>query len=184
MINPDFSSFPLLETQRLILREICENDIEFLFKLRSNPTVMKYIGKHPMRNIHEAIEMYELIKNNQKENKGITWVIELKKTKTVIGNIAIWRIDAEHHRGELGYMLLPEYFNQGYMNESLHVVLQYGFHTINLHSFEANINPFNTDSKRLLEKNNFVKEAHFKENYFFNGQFEDSAIYSLLRHQF
>jgi ribosomal-protein-alanine N-acetyltransferase len=51
---------------------------------------------------------------------------------------------------------------------------------MNLHSIEANINPENIASRKLLEKTGFVREAYFKENYFFNGKFIDSEIYSLL----
>jgi ribosomal-protein-alanine N-acetyltransferase len=49
-----------------------------------------------------------------------------------------------------------------------------------LHSIEANVNPNNLSSIKLLERNNFIREGYFKENYFFNGKFSDSAIYSLI----
>ena len=59
-------------------------------------------------------------------------------------------------------------------------ILKYGFNTLKLHSVEAIVNPDNMQSIRVLEKNNFVKEAHFKENYFHEGKFKDTVIYSLL----
>ncbi|MGE5859464.1 MAG: GNAT family N-acetyltransferase, partial [Ignavibacteria bacterium] len=62
--------------------------------------------------------------------------------------------------------------------------LNYGFKVMNLHSIEANVNPDNKASIRLLERNNFTREAYFKENYFYNGKFLDSAIYSLLISEF
>jgi ribosomal-protein-alanine N-acetyltransferase len=49
-----------------------------------------------------------------------------------------------------------------------------------LHSVEADVNPANQPSIKLLERNNFVREAYFKENYFYDGKFLDSAIYTLL----
>jgi ribosomal-protein-alanine N-acetyltransferase len=61
------------------------------------------------------------------------------------------------------------------------LVLKYGFEVLKLHSIEANVNPENIASIKLLEKNNFVREAYFRENYFYNGKFLDSAIYSLVR---
>ncbi len=66
------------------------------------------------------------------------------------------------------------------MQEALTAVLEYGFRTIGLHSVEANVDKENLASIRLLERNNFTREAHFKENYYFNGRFIDSVIYSLL----
>jgi ribosomal-protein-alanine N-acetyltransferase len=66
------------------------------------------------------------------------------------------------------------------MNEALTEVLKFGFQTIGLQSVEANVNPKNAASIKLLIKNGFNREAYFRENYYFNGQFLDSAIYSLI----
>ena len=66
------------------------------------------------------------------------------------------------------------------MDEALKAILHYGFHNLKFHSVEANIDPENTASKHLLEHNGFVREAYYKENYFFEEKFWDSAIYSLL----
>jgi ribosomal-protein-alanine N-acetyltransferase len=66
------------------------------------------------------------------------------------------------------------------MTEAMDIVLDYGFNIMQLHSIEANVDPGNIASIKLLEKNGFVKEAHFKENLFFNGKFLDTVIYSLI----
>ena len=55
-----------------------------------------------------------------------------------------------------------------------------GFTELNLHSIEANVNPENEKSERLLVKFGFKKEAYFRENFFYNGIFKDSIIYSIL----
>ncbi len=66
------------------------------------------------------------------------------------------------------------------MSEALEAVINYAFNTLKLHSIEANINPENNASRQLLIKAGFNKEAYFKENYYFNGHFIDSEIYSLI----
>jgi ribosomal-protein-alanine N-acetyltransferase len=66
------------------------------------------------------------------------------------------------------------------VQEAVMAVMEYGFQTMRLHSVEANINPANRTSRKLLVKNSFVQEGFFKENYYFNGKFLDSVIYSLL----
>ncbi len=66
------------------------------------------------------------------------------------------------------------------MQEALNVVLDYGFNIMRLHSVEADVNPMNIASIKILEKNNFVREAHFRENYYYSGKFLDSYVYSLL----
>ena len=67
------------------------------------------------------------------------------------------------------------------MSEVLDTIIDYGFTKIGLHSIEANVNPENQASIRLLEKHGFAREAYFRENYYFNGNFLDSAIYSLIK---
>jgi [ribosomal protein S5]-alanine N-acetyltransferase len=86
----------------------------------------------------------------------------------------------EHYRAEIGYALHPEHQGIGLMQEALNAVLDYGFTVMNLHSVEANVNPNNAASINLLQRNGFMREGMFRENYFYNGKFLDSAIYSLL----
>ncbi len=66
------------------------------------------------------------------------------------------------------------------MQEALTEVLDYGFQVLKLHSVEGNVNPANDASIKLMERNGFAKEAYFKDHYFYNGKFMDTAIYSLL----
>lgn len=66
------------------------------------------------------------------------------------------------------------------MTEALRAMLACGFSKMKIHSVEANINPKNESSRAVLLKCGFVKEAYFRENYYANGQFLDSEIYSLL----
>jgi ribosomal-protein-alanine N-acetyltransferase len=77
-------------------------------------------------------------------------------------------------------MLLPEFHGKGIISEAIKEVVNYGFNEMKLHSIEAIIDPENFGSARVLEKNNFVKEAHLKENEFYEGRFLDTVIYSIL----
>ncbi len=66
------------------------------------------------------------------------------------------------------------------MQEVLSVVINYGFKEMKLHTIEADVDPRNVSSIRLLERNKFVREGYFKENYFFGGKFYDTVVYSLV----
>ena len=78
-------------------------------------------------------------------------------------------------------MLLSENHGKGIATEALERVMKYGFNEMNLHSMEAVIDPRNRASEKVLLKNGFEKEGHFKENTFFNGEFLDSVIYSKIK---
>jgi|LakMenEpi03Aug12_release.lakeMendotaPanAssembly.Ray.scaffolds.fasta_scaffold1133945_1 ribosomal-protein-alanine N-acetyltransferase len=181
MLHISFDPFPIIETERLILKRFNESDAKDLFALRSLDECMKYIGKPTHKSIDESIELIKLYNKTITEDIGIDWAIFHKLEQKIIGSIAIHKIDKQNHRGEVGYMLHPIYWKQGVISEAIHEVIKFGFNTLNLHSLEALIDKNNDASIAVLTKFKFVKEAHFKENYFFNDEFIDTVVYSLLK---
>jgi ribosomal-protein-alanine N-acetyltransferase len=142
---------------------------------------MQYIGKEKMASLAEAEAFINQITLAYEQNQGITWGIYPQNQNNLVGNLGFWRIIKEHHRAELGYMLHPDYWQQGIMSEALTSILKFGFTQLQFHSIEANVNPHNIASIRLLEKHGFVREGYFRENYLIRGQFHDTATYSLLK---
>jgi ribosomal-protein-alanine N-acetyltransferase len=180
MLTINFNPFPILETERLLLRRIDENDINEIFTLRSNPETMKYIPRPLVKTNEDALEHIAMIDAKIENNEGINWGITLKNDPKLIGIIGHYRIKPEHFRAEIGYMLLPEFNGKGIIPEAVKEVIDYGFNVMKLHSIEAIIDPKNFGSEKVLQKNGFVKEAHLKENEFYDGRFLDTVIYSLL----
>jgi len=180
MLKLKFQPFPVLETARLRLRKIGLQDQEELFTLRSSKTVMKYIDRPMARTREDAIQLIEMMVELIDNNQGLSWAISLLQEPKMIGTVHLWKISRENHRAEIGYLLSPSFQGQGLMQETIQSVIHYGFHNLNLHSIEANVNPENLESIRLLERTGFEREGYFKENYFYEGKFLDSAIYSIL----
>lgn len=181
MLEPVFTPFPQLKTTRLLLRRITKTDAAALLSLRSSEKVMQYIDKERTKTMQEVQALVERIDNDLNNNDGINWAISLKeKPEILIGTIGFWRIIKQHYRAEIGYMIHPDYWGKGLMKEAVTAVIDFGFNNINLHSIEAHINPGNAASAALLETTGFVREAYFKEDFFFRGEFLDTAIYSLL----
>ncbi|MBF2709101.1 GNAT family N-acetyltransferase [Flavobacterium soyangense] len=180
MIDINFTPFPNLETERLRLRRVVNDDANEIFAIRSDKETMKYIPRPLVKNIKEALEHIALIDSKIENNEGINWAFTLKNNPKLIGIIGLYRIKPEHYRAEIGYMLLPEYHGKGFITEAIKEVVKYGFETMKLHSIEAIIDPENFISEKVLQKNGFVKEAHLKENEFYEGRFLDTVIYSVL----
>ncbi len=181
MLEVSFNPFPLLHTERLVLRQLDDADAEQVLQLRSDQEAMEFLDKPVMKSILEANLLINKINNDAAANEGITWAIALKENPALlIGTIGLWKIIKEHYRAEIGYMLLPEYFRKGYMKEAILTVVAFGFKQIKLHSIEANMNPANAGSAAVLKSTGFIKEAYFRENFYFDGVFKDSEIYSLL----
>jgi [ribosomal protein S5]-alanine N-acetyltransferase len=180
MLLVRFSPFPSLSTDRLKLGRISDEDDAEMFFLRSDPEMLRYLDRDPATSIHEAREWIRTINAGIDNDQYIAWAIALKNDPKLIGTITLWNIKKEHYRAEIGYALHTKFQGRGIMQEAMTAVLDYGFNTLKLHSVEANVNPDNNRSIRLLENNGFVREAYHRENYYYNGRFLDSAIYSLI----
>ncbi len=180
MLTLSFNPFPLILTNRLVLRKVFNSDVNEMFFLRSDKRVLQYLDRAPVESTEEAFNFFKKLDDLEKNNDAVTWAITLKKENKLIGIISFWNIKKEHYRAEIGYSLHPDYQGKGIMQEALTNVLDFGFKIMKLHSVEANVNPNNFASIKLLERNNFIREGYFKEDYYFNGKFSDSVIYSLL----
>ncbi|MEO3403184.1 GNAT family N-acetyltransferase [Mucilaginibacter sp. CAU 1740] len=180
MLYPDFAPFPVLTTERLVLRRFTHDDAADLFEMRSNEEVMQYIARPICKTIDDAIALIDVIDKLLAGNDGITWCICLKNSDKYIGSIGFWRIEKENHRAEIGYLLNPAYQGQGLMQEAVEAAIRYAFEVIGLHSIQANVQSENTASVNLLLKNKFIQEAHFKQDHWHKGRFADTLIFSLL----
>ena len=184
MLKINFHPFQNLETERLFLRRLNVDDVNEVLELRSNPESMKYVPRPLLKTKEDALAHIALIEDKVVNNIGINWAITLKENPKMIGIIGHYKIKPENYRAEIGYMILPEYYGKGIVTEAIKVIVQYGFEQMKLHSIEALIDPANTASEKVLQKNGFVKEAHLLENEYYEGKFLDTVIYSLLKRNF
>ncbi len=182
MLQPNFTPFPELSTERLLLRRITVKDAPELLFLRSDPAVLQFLSKKPATSIKEIEDFIGQIDLNIESNEGVLWGIALKEEPSkIIGTICYWHIVKENYRAEIGYALVPVWWRKGIMKETILKVLEYGFSTMGLHSVEARLNSANTGSSGVLESTGFVKEGCFKEDFFYAGKFEDTLVYSRLQ---
>ncbi|MBK9760987.1 MAG: GNAT family N-acetyltransferase [Flavobacteriales bacterium] len=180
MLTIKLSTFPILTTERLVLRELRRLDADQVFAMRSDPLVMQHVNRPLAKTIVDANALINLIVATVAANDAVQWAITAKGDDTFIGLIGFWRIVKEHHYGELGYTLMRDHWGKGYISEAIGSVVPFGFSTLGFHRIEAITRPENIASIRALEKNGFVREAHLKENIFSNGAFHDSVQFGLL----
>ncbi len=177
MLEINFDSFPVLETARLRLREIGPDDADVLYRLRRDPQVTTYLDRDNDRDITVVHDLIDNLRRSLEQGDGVAWGLTLHGSPELIGTLSFWQIDKKNHRAEIGYLLSPAHWNKGLMGEALEAVVHYGFHEMKLHSIMANTAVGNRASQALLEKCGFVKEAHFREDWYYNGKFTDSFIF-------
>ncbi len=177
----NFNPFPVLETERLVLRNLNTDDKHDLYDIRSNAATMQYIPRPLAKTVSDAAAVIEMITGFTAKNERINWAIAEKGTNKLIGIIGYVNIKPESFRAEVGYVLNDKYTRKGVSYEALKAILKYGFTVMNLHSVEAIIRPENTASIKLIEKAGFIKEAYFKDYVYHNGRFWDELVYSLIK---
>jgi ribosomal-protein-alanine N-acetyltransferase len=180
MLQVSFHPFPVLHTPRLLLRRIDMSDAETWYEQRRDKVLMQHIGRSLATHLEDVYELIQRVDKAIESNEAINWAITIPPDDTLIGTIGFVRMKLENHRAEVGYMLGSGQHGKGIMTEALEAVVKYGFEVVRLHSIEGVIAPANLASARVLERGGFIKEAMFKENIFFEGQFLDSTVYSLL----
>ena len=174
--------FPILETERLLLRQITYNDAPAIMSIRSNAETMRYIPRPLTTTLEEAKQLIDVYQLSFEKNEGIiNWAITPKIEPKLVGMISFPRTSPENNRAELGYVLHPDYTEKGYMSEAVAEVIKFGFEKMGFHKIEAIIDPRNISSQKVLEKANFIKEGHLKDNVFWNNAFSDSVYYGYLK---
>lgn len=185
-----FAAFPILRTERLTLRELRpDEDTAAAFLLYSDVEATRYMGKAPHTDPAQTREYLDRNAQLFREREGFKWAITLNAQEggavdRFIGSCGHWRLMKEHLRSEIGYDLLPACWGRGYMAEALRAVLRFGFDELGLHSVEAQIDPDNAPSRRVLERAGFRQEGLLRENFRFAGRFSDTGIYALLGREF
>ncbi len=180
MITTNFTPFPVLETERMLLRKPSHNDQMDFFEMRSDAETMRYIPRPIAIVPDDVVPVMNMVLDFIDKNERINWAMVDKATGKMMGMIGYVRTIPDSARAEVGYVINKNYRRTGMMFEALKKVLEYGFKEMNLHSIEAVINPDNIASCGLVEKAGFSKDAYFKDYIYHNDKYADAVVYSLL----
>ncbi len=181
MKNPDV--FPTITTERLILREITEADLEWYMRHFSLPEIVDstgFPGPKDMAVAREELESYIL--KPFRESTGIRWGITLKGSDELIGSCGFYKWEHEPHRRiEVGYDLHPVHWGKGIMKEAMKAVIDYGFVNMGLNRISLMAFSFNKRSTAFARRMGFVREGVLRENAFFRGRFYDDEYFAMVR---
>lgn len=169
----NFFPFPVIDTNRLQLRQLKKEDAPIIYFLRTDKEVNKFIKRPETKNIEDTLVFIATIDKGIKNNEWIYWCITLKDNPNVIGTIGLRNFVDTNTIAEVGYDLHPDFHKKGIMTEALKAVLNYGFETLNLKEIEACTHRKNEASKNLLVANNFMHlpnriDAGFIDNMIFS----------------
>ena len=180
MIQPEPLHVPDLQTQRLLLRRLQITDAAALFEILSDPETTRYWGRPAMTDLREAERYTQENLDWINEGRCLYWAVEEKASQKVIGTFALLRLNFSNRHGEVGYLLNRAWWSQGLMGEVMARVIQYAFEEMKLHRLEADTDPDNLASIKLLEKFGFEREGLFRDRWLVDGKWSDSLMLGLL----
>ncbi len=151
----NFTPFPEIKTERLLLRPLKTSDWQEISFLRSDEQVNKFVDRPKAETKEEAIHFIDKITKDISNNEWIYWAISLKSNSTLIGSICLWKFSEDKKTAEVGFDLHPNFQKKGIMDEALKSVIQFGFNNLHLDKIEAYTQYNNASSLQLLEKNHF-----------------------------
>jgi [ribosomal protein S5]-alanine N-acetyltransferase len=176
-------TFPILETPRLVLRELRDDDADAIYALFSDPAVTRY---HDLDTFTAAVQAREFIARMRQrfvDRAGIRWGI-VREDDLVIGTGGFNRWNIHDRFAHLGYELAQAAWGQGIMTEAIGAMIRFGFDWLDLNRIEAETMLGNVASMRVLERCGFQAEGVLRQRYFWKGAFHDMRMFSLLRREY
>lgn len=176
-----------IETDRLMIRDYIAEDIEGFHALFTNDEVMELMPEVQTSSLDESKKyLYEAIAEAQYENRRkFFFAITLKESGTYIGEIGFSTlIDCDEGRVvNLGYFIMPAYWNKGLVTESVRAIMGYAFQSADVIKIESGCLKANIGSVRVMEKVGMIKEAERLKHMYYNGRLHDRLDYRLLKQE-
>jgi [ribosomal protein S5]-alanine N-acetyltransferase len=171
--------FPLLSTERLLLQPIVPDDQPFIFEGLSHPDVIPFYGVR-YTSLEETGRQMDWYATLYREETGVAWKIVDKKSGCKMGVIAYYFYKPEHRKAEIGFWLLPQFWNNGIISEALSSAVAYCKTEKRIHRLEAFVEEGNSASSRVLEKAGFAFEGKMQDCEIKGGSFISLLVYALL----
>jgi [ribosomal protein S5]-alanine N-acetyltransferase len=182
--NDGHRAFPILVTQRLVLRETRLSDAAEVFSIASDPEVQRWDGG-PVQDRDTVLEEIREARADADAGRGYRWAITEKPHDTVIGDVTLTNWSKAHYRAEIGYALARDHWRRHIGSEAVRAVVRFAFEELGLHRVEAFPTVDNIASVRLLESLGFVREGTAREVLLMDdGCYHDVGQYSMLSREY
>jgi RimJ/RimL family protein N-acetyltransferase len=169
-----------LQGTRVRLRMPAAADVPALFAIYSDPQVMRYWSNAPYATIEQAQAKFAELDRGNRAGEFFSWAIADNREDAMLGTCSLFEISQPHRRASLGYALGSVNWGNGYALEASRLAIEYAFGTMQLHRLEADVDPRNTPSLRLLDRLGFAREGVLRERWHVAGETQDSLICGLL----
>jgi RimJ/RimL family protein N-acetyltransferase len=171
----------VIESTRLIVRPVAAADLPALLAVNGDDEVTRFLPYASWRSLADAQLWFERMSILGARGESCQYVIVERSSGLAIGTCLLFRYEEGSGRAEVGYVLGRQYWRQGLMSEALAALVGSAFRNLELRRLEAEVDPLNLGSRRLLEKTGFTAEGLLRKRWVDKGAAHDTIIYGLLR---
>ncbi len=170
-----------IDTERLVVRPVVAADLPALLAVNGDDEVTRFLPYPSWRSLADAQAWFERMSILGARGESAQYVIVERRSELAIGTCLLFRHEESSARAEVGYVLGRKYWRSGYMNEAIVALVDSAFNALALRRLEAEVDPLNLGSRRLLEKVGFTPEGLLRKRWVDKGHAHDTIIYGLLR---
>jgi RimJ/RimL family protein N-acetyltransferase len=172
-----------IETPRLRLRRLSATDAAALFSIFSDPDVTRYLLSPAMTEMAEAEASIRRKLEYYEGSEVFALGVESKANRSLLGTFTLFNLALQSKRAELGFVLGKQNWGQDFMFEATGALIETAFTKLGFNRLEADIDPRNDASAKLLERLGFKREGFLREREVACGEVTDTALYGLLKRE-
>jgi len=171
----------MLKSKRISLRPLIQSDWKLISFLRTDDEVNRFVKRSSASDQKEATQFINKINEGIQNENLLYWVITIKSTNEAIGTICLWNYSKDMTTAELGYDLKPQFQQNGFMSESIKLIISHAFEVLKFRNLLAYTHYKNLKSINLLKKNNFIlmdgkKDDSNSNNVIYSLEFDNYII--------
>ncbi len=157
------------ETERLILREILQSDLDGMFELDSDPEVQKYLGNKIVSDKNQIAEVINFVRQQYIDNGIGRWAVIDKRTNAFIGWTGLKFVteltNGRKNYYDLGYRIVRKYWGQGIATETAMLSLDYAFTKLKINEVYAAASCENLASNKILQNigMSFIETFYYED---------------------
>lgn len=179
----DATRLPTLVNERTVLRWIERDEAGALFDIFGDPHVCRYWSREALPDVTAAQALQREIEGLFADRSLLQWGIAERTTDALIGTCTLAGMSPEHGRAEVGFALRQDVWGRGYATEALGALVRLAFTDLRLRRLDADADPRNVASIRVLERVGFRREGLQRERHVMNGEVQDAVLFGLLRRE-
>lgn len=166
-----------LQGDKINLRTVEKQDIEFLRDGVNHPQVRVHMGNERPQNLENEKDFFDHI------NESSDIHLLICKEKQAMGIVSLEETEGSAKVAEIGIWLHPKFHRNGYGTESIELITEYGFKQLNYHKIYARAHENNKPSQKIWEKQGFNKEGELRDHVYLEGEHKNLLYYSLLEEE-